>query len=705
MKSYRTSLMLDILGPMLVGLSLVYVLDFLMNPNSELGEALGYSNVDVLGESYGIGGLPWAPSYVGKREYFSALSTPKKSMLKSFPKEDIALLSSMTANYEMYQPDSALFPTWIITPPNVSTIHRFFDSSPFSPSGRFLGLTRIPNLFKNSDDSSHSNDLPTGGEAEVVVIDLLKGTERVVFRTRAWGAQLGAQVQWGDKDTDLFFNIAGDVLKHGKLERSRDFKFMQSGLAGMVMNPRSGHKKLLDCPVYHVSQDGKLTVSPQLFKIHYTQMGYGADYVGSSGGSPSLAQTEQDLRGYGPNTGASKDDGVYVGNVETGKCELIASLHDLAILAGINSEHTPVYGFHTKFSSDGKLILFVLRSLEPHGGLAGVLSNSGLGLEETLSIPRVRRQHLFVLHTDGSSPMHLLSWASEPYKESTNAATKPNRERMRQRKLSQARDETMDVFDANHPSWLPHSHKISINLRRNRRSGAGTGREDRGHSQRGWDLAVLNVDDVYHRVSAGGGAPLTSAVLEQLWADNVVYNRSSGHPVFHPAHNNRYLVLDAYAKETAWFQSSPLPAVSSSSSWSLPLSRGAETARAAIKSTRAAEGAPHENGHVRKGVVNARDREDSKYSTPLRLVDTHKSSRGDAWALRVPLFSEPGRGELRESDRSKISSKHQHAWRCDMHPTWDTTNYRWLAFNGRPDGGNRQVLVSYTGGDLSKFFD
>ena len=60
MKSYRTSLMLDILGPMLVGLSLVYVLDFLMNPNSELGEALGYSNVDVLGDSYGIGGLPWA---------------------------------------------------------------------------------------------------------------------------------------------------------------------------------------------------------------------------------------------------------------------------------------------------------------------------------------------------------------------------------------------------------------------------------------------------------------------------------------------------------------------------------------------------------------------------------------------------------------------------------------------------------------------
>lgn len=699
MKVYRTSILLDILGPMLAGLSFVYVADVLMNPNSELRRVIGLSNVDGFGDGYGMGGLPWAPSFNGRREYFSALSSSKKSMLKSFPKEDINVLSSMMAHYEMYQPESALFPTWIITPPNVSTIHRFFDSSPFSPSGRFLGLTRIPNIF-NSELGSGDSSL-SEGEAEVVVIDLQKGTEKVVLRTRAWGAQLGAQVQWGNKDTDLFFNVAGDVLKNRKLERSRDFKFMQNGLVGMLMNPRTGHKKLLDCPVYHVSQDGTRTVSPQLSKIHYTQMGYGADYVRGSEGSATLAETEQDVRGYGPHTGAPKDDGVFVGNVGSGKCELIASLHDLAILAGINPENTPVYGFHTKFSSDGKLILFVLRSLEPHGGLAGVLRSTGLGLEETLSIPRVRRQHLFVLRVDGTDPVHLLSWASEPYKEDTNAASAAAANKIRRRKLSQAMDETMDVYDANHPSWVPRTHKISINLRRNHQSGAGAAWEEREHSPQGWDLAVLNVDDIYYRVGIAG-APLARSTLEELWQQSVVYNRSSGHPIFHPAHNNRYLVLDAYAKETAWFQSSPLSLPSPSPSY---LSRAAGSAKA-TKGPRLAEGKQHRNGHLTKtSAASTKDTEESDHSTPLRIVDTHRSRRGDAWALKVPLSSKPGKGELRDSDRSQISSKHQHAWRCDMHPSWDTTNYRWLAFNGRPGGGNRQVLISYTGGDLSKFMD
>lgn len=687
MKTYRTSLLLDIVSPMLAGIGIVYLMDFILNPMIRLNDAGG-------SENYGMSGLPWTPSFEGKRDYFSVLSS-RKAMHRSLPKEDVPILSSLNANYEMFDPENALFPTWIITLPNVSTIHRFFDSSPFSPSGRFLGLTRIPNIFKSASKTgggSAAGEANDDTEAEVVIIDLLKGTEKVVFRTRAWGAQLGAQVQWGESDTDLLFNVAGeDIMKnHRKVERSRDVKSVQEGLMGMVLNPKSGHKKLLDCPVYHVSQDGKTSVSPQLSKIHYTQMGYGVDYAKGAKGA-SLQDIEQELRGYGPHTGAPKDDGVYVGNIETGSCELIANLRDLAVLAGVNPDSTPVYGFHTKFSSDGNLILFVLRSLELHGGIAGVLSKTGLGLESTLSIPRVRRQHLFAMRANGSDAVHLLSWSSEPYKAAsdsgigasgTNVTTMADvRKRERARRLIAAgRRDKEDSFDANHPSWVPKSHKISINLRRN------------AAPARGWEVAMLNVDDIYHR-KASSASPLLRADIERLWGDSVLYNRSSGHPIFHPGNNNRYLVLDAYAKETAWFQSEAVPSSSPHSG-------------AHVSKTRRLQGysrgATGVASVIHGGKVSSRD--ESQLRTPLRIVDTHRNKRGDVWALKMPLFAEPGQGELRDSNPSQISSKHQHAWRCDMHPTWDPS-YRWLAFNGRPGGKNRQVLISYTGGDLSKFID
>ena len=38
------------------------------------------------------------------------------------------------------------------------------------------------------------------------------------------------------------------------------------------------------------------------------------------------------------------------------------------------------------------------------------------------------------------------------------------------------------------------------------------------------------------------------------------------------------------------------------------------------------------------------------------------------------------------------------AMACDMHPAWDTHN-RWVAINGRPERGNRQVMVAYIGND------
>ncbi len=43
------------------------------------------------------------------------------------------------------------------------------------------------------------------------------------------------------------------------------------------------------------------------------------------------------------------------------------------------------------------------------------------------------------------------------------------------------------------------------------------------------------------------------------------------------------------------------------------------------------------------------------------------------------------------------------AWRCDLHPAW-SRDFEWVVINGRPTGGNRQVILLHLGPDLSRYF-
>ncbi len=68
-------------------------------------------------------------------------------------------------------------PVWCLTPESTGYIHRFFDTSPVSPFGRYVALTRLPT----------EDHLPAPGTpASVEVVDLLNGTCRVVAETAGW---------------------------------------------------------------------------------------------------------------------------------------------------------------------------------------------------------------------------------------------------------------------------------------------------------------------------------------------------------------------------------------------------------------------------------------------------------------------------------------------------------------------------------------
>jgi hypothetical protein len=119
-----------------------------------------------------------------------------QSALQSRPDRKQALLRAEESKIASVTTDSSVkIPVKKISSGRI--IHRFFDTSPVSPSGRYLALFRFP-----SETSS-----PKPGDAgEVIVVDMKTGKEKVVARSRGWEMQLGANVQWGSSDKELYFN-------------------------------------------------------------------------------------------------------------------------------------------------------------------------------------------------------------------------------------------------------------------------------------------------------------------------------------------------------------------------------------------------------------------------------------------------------------------------------------------------------------------
>jgi len=238
----------------------------------------------------------------------------------------------LDASFPRYADFGPAAKVWCVTPGSPRTIHRFFDTSPISPSGRYLAATRL----------AAEDRLPAAGDvAEVLLVDLHTGEQRVVAETRAADTQLGAQVQWGASDAELCFNDVdeGDWLPFG-----------------VSLDPKTGRRRRLAGTVYMLSPDGRLAVSACLRRIRTLQAGYGVlvppDHVPANSGAPD-------------------DDGVSVTDTHTGRRRMIAPIRRIVEAAVPASERGgDFYCFHTKFSPTGERIMLVLRRMTAGGGPA-----------------------------------------------------------------------------------------------------------------------------------------------------------------------------------------------------------------------------------------------------------------------------------------------------------------------------------------------
>jgi len=235
---------------------------------------------------------------------------------------------SLAGTFPAYDDFGPSVPVHCVTPDGTGYIHRYYDSSPFSPSGRYFAVTRLP----------FEDRLPKPGDtAEICVVDLATGELRTVAETRGWDVQLGAQLQWGADDRTLLYN---------DLE-TRDWMPY-----GVRLDPQTGEHRRLAGTVYSVSPDGRWAASPCLRRMAVTQRGYGVVVPGDH-----IPQ----------NRGAPGDDGIWLTDLESGDTRLLVSLARIAQEAlppiAATGRRGDFFGFHVKWNPQGTRLMLVLRWL------------------------------------------------------------------------------------------------------------------------------------------------------------------------------------------------------------------------------------------------------------------------------------------------------------------------------------------------------
>ena len=229
------------------------------------------------------------------------------------------------------------------------TIHRFFDTSPLSPSGKYLALFRFP----------YEDHSPKPGDAgEVILVDINTKKERVVAQSRGWEMQLGAQVQWGKSDNELYFN---------------DVDTTTWNAFAVKLNPLTGISKRMGGTVFMVSPDGNQLACHNLINSRYAQIGYGV-----------MIPKELTTKNVGP----VANDGVTITDTKTGKSKLLVSIRDIyeksiPSIAIANPQDFHYYCFQVKWNSQGTKLLTTVQWSPLKGG------------------PRLRA--VITMNTDGSN--------------------------------------------------------------------------------------------------------------------------------------------------------------------------------------------------------------------------------------------------------------------------------------------------------------
>lgn len=223
-----------------------------------------------------------------------------------------------------YRAGQTALPVSAITPAGGHFMTTFFDVSPFSPSGRYVAVTQVPFI----------NRIPIPGDrARICVVDLQEQTCTAIYETTGWGAQLGANVQWGRDDDTLFCNDLVDG-------RGTGIRIVRS----------TGKVTVLGGPVYGLTPDKRFSFAPNIQMVNAIIPGYGV-------ADPLFGKVRQSEK-------SSPSEGIWRTDLDSGESALFMSLADLVPQLAEQDKVAggKYYVFNTKVSPSGTKLFAVLFS-------------------------------------------------------------------------------------------------------------------------------------------------------------------------------------------------------------------------------------------------------------------------------------------------------------------------------------------------------
>ena len=170
----------------------------------------------------------------------------------------------------------------------------YYDLQPFSKNGKYHLAHKV-----NFMDRLHMGD----DEAEIGIIELDTLKYSPITATRAWNFQQGSMLQWNPQapDTEIIYNALAD-----------------GEYVAVTENILTGKKRYADRPVANVSRDGRYGLSINMSRLYDFRPGYGYATVRD----PFYDENH------------SKDDGIFLIDMETGKSKMIISMQDIWDFSG-----------------------------------------------------------------------------------------------------------------------------------------------------------------------------------------------------------------------------------------------------------------------------------------------------------------------------------------------------------------------------------
>lgn len=175
-----------------------------------------------------------------------------------------------------------------------------------------------------------------GDMAGICVIDTADGNKlKEVSKTGAWNFHQGSRLRW--------LPTGEDEIIYNDRDGAR--------FISVILNVRTGEKKVLPMPIYTVSPEGDFGLGLNFSRLRK----YGG--YGYAGGSEK-----------GLNEPFPKGDGIFRVDLKTGEAKIVVSTYDVAWFN--NSPHEDEYHIltHIAFNPDGTRICFVDKYRLPDGG-------------------------------------------------------------------------------------------------------------------------------------------------------------------------------------------------------------------------------------------------------------------------------------------------------------------------------------------------